>query len=141
MVAAKAEERGIIDNQTGCVMADSFAKLRHNGKDKTIGLLVGKLECTLAGMPIHQEFHICSTAFEQPKRTRRSAGPTQQDREGLHTFRRGDLVEYKKLEAGELQQSLAVYGVVYAEPVPSDNQVNPSPNPITLAHTALHKLP
>ena len=151
-------------------MADSFVVLSHNGKEKPIGVMVGKLECMLADMPVHMSFHLSTTAFEQPKRTRRAAGQTQQDREGLHTFRcalahthismrahahlntqthsntrtlsfvslvsharlthtrpsqlvfrRGDVVEYKKLKPGEQQELAAVYGVVYADAVPGDN--------------------
>lgn len=43
---------------------------------------------------------------------------------GLHTFRRGDMVEYHgTLEKGESMTRAAVFGCVYAPPVPEDKQL------------------
>ena len=46
-----------------------------------------------------------------------------QDRLGLHSLARGDLVEYTQTEEGEAPPQACVYGVVTAEPVADDPQI------------------
>ena len=100
-------------------MAASFVK-HNNG---TIGLLVGKTDGTVGGEPIHQWFQLRPNAFKPPKRVRRKSVQNAQERYGLHSFKRGNLVEWTKAEAEEPVQRAAIFGVIYAEPVPSDNEV------------------
>ena len=124
IAAADAAHGGIIANKSGYAMAASFVKASFSGKTKLIGLLVGKTNDSIAGMPIHLGFTIVDGLFQPPKRVRRkSEGLTYQDRQGLHSFRRGDLVEYLEAEQGEGVARAVVFGYLYAEPVPGDNQV------------------
>jgi pyruvate/2-oxoglutarate dehydrogenase complex dihydrolipoamide acyltransferase (E2) component len=46
-----------------------------------------------------------------------------QERNGLHSFGRGDVVEYAKANPDNPPCRAAVFGVIHAEPVPSDNEV------------------
>ena len=75
----------------------------------------------VASLPIYCEVHVCADAFAQTTRVR---GSTQsvQDRQGLHTFARGDLVEYMQAEEGEEPPQACIYGVISVEPTPEDPQ-------------------
>ena len=120
--AARPDEAGIIDiaSETGNATAAEFVV--HNGK--TVGLLVGK-EGPLGGWgtPIFMSFYLAEGAFTAPKRVRRkTAEMSTQDRQGLHTFVRGDVVEFIKLEKGEADSRAIVYGCVNASPAGSDKQ-------------------
>lgn len=76
---------------------------------------------------MYEAFHIIEGAFKQPaaatpRRARSSAAaPTIQDRYGLHTFRRGDLVQYQA-KADEPTVQAVVYACscagAWIKPVP-----------------------
>ena len=117
--AATLEERGIIQNEAGNEMASEFVSYQ----GKTIGLLVGQ-EGSLGGMPYNMSFLLQAGAFPAPKRVRRKAAlVSQQDRQGLHTFRRSDVVEFLGLQKGEPETRADVFGCIHAAPVEGDNQV------------------
>ena len=112
-------EFGIVDNESGMAEAAGFVFYR-SGRDqrsKTVGVLVGLEDRTLCGLPIYQDFYVDHRIFvtAEPTQRRRSSGPTVQDRQGLHTFRRGDIVIYQKLEPGESAYQAAVFGCIYKE--------------------------
>ena len=118
LAAATAEEGGVIQNETGHSTASEFVTYR----GKTIGLLVGN-EGSLAGMAFHMEFHLAEGAFPPLKRVRRkSTERSQQDRDGLHGFLRGNIVEYLGLKTGEPQTRADVFGCINAPPVEGDSQ-------------------
>ena len=68
MMAAVPEERGIVANKSGYAMADSFVTFKHGSKLKTIGVLVGLTDISVAGMPVYEACKIDPNAFEPPKR-------------------------------------------------------------------------
>ena len=119
MAAATPEEGGVIANETGHATASEFVTY----KDKTIGLLIGRI-APLGDMPVHMSFFVAEGAFAPPKRLRRKAANlTEQDRHGLHSFECGDVVAYQKLETGEAETRAAVFGCISAPPVEGDNEV------------------
>ena len=70
----------------------------------------------MAGLPTYMAHHVVSAMFAtDTARPRRSAGPTLQDRQGFHTFRRGDIVAYQKLEKGDAPYQAVVFGCMFKE--------------------------
>mgnify|MGYP006936349087 CR=1 FL=1 len=97
LAPATAEEGGIVENTRGYPTAAKFVTFKQGQKSKVIGLLVGCSSDSVAEEPIYLSFHIQPKAFDAPKRTRSDRRKTEQslqDRQGWHTFRRSDLVEY-----------------------------------------------
>ena len=124
LAAAPAADGGIIANKSGYALAAAFVKGSFSGKEKMFGLLVGKTNDSIAGMPIYLGFTVVKDLFAPPKRVRRKAeGLTTQDRQGLHTFRRGDLVEYLEAAKDEGVVRAVVFGYLLTEPVPGDNEM------------------
>ena len=105
---------GLVANDSGCLAAEGFAwcDVGHNQYSKTkkvVGVLMGATGCVLGGDMMYQEFHLHAASLkaeveekpeEEGRRTRNSKAdaqqPSMQDRLGLHTFRRGDLVTFSK---------------------------------------------
>ena len=112
--AADPADLGIKNNEAGHLMVERC--LSFGGC--LVGSLVGATDETLGGEPIYQAFIVRAGAFEQaPKRARTArvkeeSKSAQQDRLGYHTFRRGDLVQFKGLQADERDVLATVYGVV-----------------------------
>ena len=119
---AEGLKGGLIENRWGYPMAHSFVKLKIGSTLTTVGLLVGLTSAMLAGMPIYHAFKVIVDAIPAPKRLRRKSDVSAQDREGVHSFERGDIVEYMHTEDGQEVERAAVYGVIYAEAVRNDNQ-------------------
>ena len=109
--AADPAHGGLVENESGAMAARFFEY-----KDKVIGLFVGEEDNKLCSeLPIYQDIHIQPGAFAPPARASRSGGQTAQDRYGLYTFRRADMVEYLNPEEGE-SYTAAVFGIIYHEP-------------------------
>ena len=100
-------------------MAAKFVMYKDGEKAKVIGLLVGE-EGTLGSTDalIYQSVHIIASMFPKPARTSKRTDTTMsmQDRLGLHTFARGNIVEYTKGKDGEQVYEATVYGCIYHEP-------------------------
>ena len=115
---AELADGGLADNQAGEPAAAAFVTFR-NGREKvgkTVGVLVGKEASVVAGLPTYMAHHVVSAMFAtDTARPRRSAGPTLQDRQGFHTFRRGDVVAYQKLEKGDAPYQAVVFGCMFKE--------------------------
>ena len=88
---ADAADGGVVNGRAGLLMAARLLRVGQN----IIGTFVGATDVTIGGETMYQAFILRDGAFEQPARVRRAAGaPSMQDRNGFHTFRRGDAVEY-----------------------------------------------
>ena len=116
--ALAAADGGVVANETGHTTVASFVTLKDRVKEKTIGVLVGECGVLCEGLPMYQSFHLAAGAFppapprSTPRRGRRQSSEpaeTQQDRQGLHTFGRGDKVQYQQAESEGVFQA-----VVYA---------------------------
>lgn len=114
LMAADPAKGGIISSEFGHGMAAKFLTLKDSGK--TVGLFVGVHDIKLAGeLPIYQSITIRPGAFGEARTSSRTGGQTAQDRYGLWSFERANMVEYLKAEDGE-SYSAAVFGVIHHEP-------------------------
>ena len=114
LMAADPAKGGIISSEFGHGMAAKFLTLKDSGK--TVGLFVGVHDIKLAGeVPIYQSITIRPGAFGEARTSSRTGGQTAQDRYGLWSFERANMVEYLKAEDGE-SYSAAVFGVIHHEP-------------------------
>ena len=104
-------EAGLIRNKPAAA-ASEFFYFENNNQKKVVGLLVGKEEeRKVFDLPVFQDFYVVPNAFT-PSRSGRSGGAqSTQDRLGIHTFRRGDLVLYQHGEPHETMSSMAIWGV------------------------------
>jgi hypothetical protein len=120
LVAAEPSEGGIVASQSGFPAAAAFLKYEHRGKSKIIGVFIAEAGMPkIAGLPLYCEVHVSADAFEK-KPTR--GAQSVQDRQGLHTFVRGDIVEYTQMERGEVPPQACIYGCIEAEAVTDDPQ-------------------
>ena len=100
LVAAVPSEGGVVANKHGYPAATSFLTFEHRSKKTVIGLFIAEAPMPMvAGLPIYAEVHVRLDAFEQ-KRVR--GAQSVQDRQGLHTFVRGNIVEYSQADKGEV---------------------------------------
>ena len=111
-----AEQKGIVSNVEGLPSAVRAARHKDGRAPTTrpVGVLVGATEYCLAGEVIFQSFFVDIDAFKEVDvgGTRRAAATTAQDRLGIHTVRRGDIVRYQYLSDGE-QCNARVFGVTW----------------------------
>ena len=109
--AADPEKEGIIANTAGCEMAVAFVQHKFKDTFKTVGLMISSGSGTLLGQPIQSSLYAFPNHWpNQSKRARSSM--SMQDRLGLHTFRRGDFVQYEHREADEPHFDVAVFGLL-----------------------------
>ena len=86
---------------------------------RPIGALIGETDGQVGGMPIYQSHVIRSDAFSTPppERASRSKAPVEkslQDKEGWHTFERGDKVEYTCDErVAALREGESAFAYIY----------------------------
>ena len=112
--AANASDGGLVANVPGLLMAARLLRVGNN----IIGAFVGATDVTIGGEIMYEAFILRSgVIFPPPARVRRGQdAPSQQERGGFHTFRRGDAVEYLfGDDAGPDEQCSAkatVFGVV-----------------------------
>ena len=122
LLAAVPSEGGVVANKSGYEdRAVKFLTYEHRGTAKIIGLFTGDAGVSkVAGLDVYSEIHISPDAFEK-KATR--GAQSMQDRLGLHSFCRGDGVEYTQAVKDEVPPSAYIYGVVEAEAVTDDLQL------------------
>ena len=92
-------------------MASAFTFFQESKRVRRVsGVLVGKSDDQLLGEPLYTQHYVCSSVFTQPEvtetatrrqRGKSTGGPSQQDRLGFHTFRRGDIVSYTNVAEDE----------------------------------------
>lgn len=89
---------GVVEGMGGKLMA---SRVLREGQ-KVVGTFIGATGVTLGGETMYQAFIVRQSAFQRPANrppSRRSPGaPSAQERFGIHTFRRGDAVEYTRGE-------------------------------------------
>ena len=114
------EVGGIVNSTEGSLPAAVRVARQKDGQAsqaRAVGVLVGSTEYCLAGDTIFESFFVDPDAFSGGRETagkRRTAAATAQDRLGLHTLRRGDLVEYIHVHDGE-ECRAAVFGITWPE--------------------------
>ena len=113
---ATAEEGGIVNNTTGHDAAAMFILQNNHCKSKVVGLVVGKKEHSIAASSVYSMFFVRENLFTSEQKQKVRGRLSVQDRLGLYTFRRGDVVVYLQLEEGESCPEVAIYGVLYREP-------------------------
>jgi hypothetical protein len=115
---------GVIANERHNAEAAAFVTYKDRTKTKTIGLLVGACGTLCDDLPMYQYFYIAPGVFATPaapaKPARRSSARSQadspssmQDRQGLHSFRRGDVVQYQQTNDGEPVCQAVIYACCY----------------------------
>ena len=123
MLPAVPSEGGLVANKSGYLgRAVAFLKYSNGMQTKTIGLFIGDADPPkIAGHVVYSEVHVREDAFVQTRATR--GAQSMQDRHGLHSFTRGDLVEYTHTKQGEVPPTCVVYGCIEAPAVSDDNQI------------------
>ena len=123
MLPAVPSEGGLVANKSGYPgRAVAFLKYSNGMQTKTIGLFIGDADPPkIAGHVVYSEVHVREDAFVQTRATR--GAQSMQDRYGLHSFTRGDLVEYTHAKQGEVPPTCVVYGCIEAPAVSDDNQI------------------
>jgi len=122
LAALDAADGGLIQNERHNAEAAAFVAYKDRTKPKTIGLLVGACGQLCEGLSMYQHFYVAEGVFAapaKPARRSRARSPgadspsSVQDRQGLHSFRRGDVVQYQQTNDGELVCQAAVYACCY----------------------------
>ena len=113
------EVGGIVNSTEGLPAAVRVARQKDGqaSQARAVGVLVGSTKYCLAGDTIFESFFVDPDAFSGGRETaskRRTAATTAQDRLGLHTLRRGDVVEYIHVQDGE-ECRAAVFGITWPE--------------------------
>ena len=128
--ACAASDGGVIGNENGHATAAAFVEYK-NRTAKVIGLLVGKCGVLCEGMPLYQAFYLAQGAFAKPatparksqrKESAQESTQSVQDRHGLHTFRRGDVVGYQQAKPGEAPMQAVVHACCYLPPTEHPKQ-------------------
>ena len=132
LTASAASDGGVIGNETGHAAAAAFVEYK-NRTAKVVGLLVGRCGVLCEGMPMYQSFYLAEGAFAQPAAPTRNshrkptaanspAACSVQDRHGLHTFSRGDVVAYQQAKSEEAPMQAVVYACCYLPPTDEPKQ-------------------
>ena len=104
------DDGGLVANESGTPMADRIVFVHRSARDitrgKKAGVLVGVTPHVLIDVKMHQSFVVHGPSF--------SGAPAEKERYGWSTFKRGDIVEWKKAESGESSRSV-VEGVVFKD--------------------------
>ena len=113
---------GLVENEIGYAAAAGFIRHKDRGGLKTVGVLVGMMEDReVYGQKYYQNMHVDPRSLQ----SRRGASTQPfQDRYGYHTFKRGDIVEYREAEGAEMQHvgQSVVWGVCVHEGSEADDQ-------------------
>ena len=116
------EEGGIRDGMTGVPAAARAARQKEGRAPsaRPVGVLIGDLGSTLCGDPLYMGFYRDAEAvlLAEPQTdraaTRAGSNSSFQDRYGLHTFARGNVVKFVHCEQGE-ECEAAVVAVTWPE--------------------------
>ena len=118
-----ADEGGIVANATGQPMVACATRNKEGRAPESslVGFLVGETTHAVGGDTIYQTFYQHGEAGE-PEAMHRTRGGGGDDEakefgRGLHTFRRGDIVEHLSLDVPDTEQRCTahVFGVTYRE--------------------------
>ena len=128
IIEPEAGGDGLVDGERHAVgKAEGFTYWQETKKFRRYaGVLVGRSDDQLLQEPLFAEHYVCAAVFPQQdegadaaatrgarrKRVSSAVGPTQQDRLGFHTFRRGDVVTYNNVQEGESAEAW-VYAYMY----------------------------
>ena len=90
-----------------------YIKGTAKGSEKKLcGVFIAPTDARKAfDLEVYSEFHMNPFAFSPASRERRTSGQSMQDRLGLHTFRRGDVVVYTLAEPHEEMSMMCVWGL------------------------------
>ena len=110
----KLESGGLILNKSAAPCIDFlYMKGTAKGSEKKLcGVFIASTDARKAfDLEVYSEFHMNPFAFSPASRERRTSGQSMQDRLGLHTFRRGDVVVYTLAEPHEEMSMMCVWGL------------------------------